>query len=535
MVTVADAVLVDSALPVLAAVAVDVSVTQFAIPSDPRRVIQAADPQRTVAFTRETFASAIGSWGVEVSTEPSPRDPRSRAPMLSGRVVQVSTARWLLARGRLPVERRGWARAAVRRRPSFHGRTQDRLDILVTTRQGEWTAAGARRARLHEAVTAVTSAAQDRHLTITGIRSPSAGFSEGQWRTENPLADPTLEGTDPHLARGLNARVTIALDDPTTDDRIGILARLLAEAEDSGWGLHVADRRYGALRGHWVCLRGLTNEADPGGGSVASGHLMPVTVFGPSRRGSQATVVNALAGLPLIAITATTLADVDVVHAIVEMPLDRADRQTTPTLTRTGEIDGVGLGEVRARLGLPGPSPGERASGTDEPEEADDAYVAVLGIALPAADLRVTAEEAPIWLQYEVRELTDGAPEPEYLSDILDLFAGRAELAGPPTVEYHRQRWVDARRRLRIDRVKLAVRLVPEPHAVESESESGSESGSESSPELPRVDDRLLDLCEAVQNAQRIADTGGSGSTRGRIANFRVAARERWLGSWLDA
>lgn len=496
--TVAASTLVTSALPVVVSREVHLTVTHLVVPGGART--GGEDIHTTVDSAREVFATAIGSHGVEITTG-GPADSHQRAPQLAGRLVQpVSGRLGRLRAGRLPLERRDWAGLAVRRRPAFHGRTADRLDILVTTRPGEWPPASAARAGLREALSSVASQARDRGLVVTAIRSPSAGFTRDQWQATDPDDDPPLEGTDPHLARGINARVTVAFDDPTQDDRVGLLAAVLADADGHGWGLHVADRRYGALRGQWVCLRALT--ADPiDVSSDPAASLVPETFVGPSRSGSSAAVLDSLAGRPLLAFVGTGLDGVDVMHVLLEDPADRPRRPPGPPAGQTSWTVG--------------PEPVDERYAT--PDTAD--YKVVRGSPIPAGDLSAATGQVPVWLQYEVRDLSHGDPEPEHFAGIIGLFDKQPEVLRT-TVEYHRQRWVDARRRVRVERAKLALTL----SLAEARAGQGS---------VPTTDQRLLDLCEAVQNQHLRRRTDGAGRG-GRVANLRIAARERWLGSWLD-
>jgi len=408
--------------------------------------------------------------------------------------------------------------------PDFLFDFADKLDVLLTMAPDGWHPSAGQAAILTEAVAEATMCAGVRAaLPVTFVRSPSAGFSAAQLRRP-------VDGDDPTLARGATLRLTVGLDRADEGARVTLLQSLTDYAGRRGFGLRVADRRYGTISGKWIVLQRIdprvlertTAEANeraaPLGWEPDSGDTALLTVIGPSRQGSFAAVAAALAtaGIQIRAVTCLSLQDLAFVHAEVIVPGgDGPSTELRSLLSRQGSRPSTLVDLVR--------------------DLAPDAPV--LGDALrlrPARGHQCLLSGpfraagggsalSPVWASWEVRDAG---------TDVGDTGTAQALVArfrAHPRVTTCRLEYQRFRRRSGdqiAERVKLGVAL--------RERDDPAATGAESS------DDPMAEVCLAIQQALRVP--GAWGPPPGtdprarppRLVSFRVAPRERWLGTWLD-
>jgi hypothetical protein len=424
-------------------------------------------------------------------------------------LVRVSPERHGRAVVRRPTE---WT-ALVRTEAAFFYTFTDKVDLLLTLSPGEWSPTDRAAA---ERVTALTCdvladvSSPPHHRPVTFVRSPSVGFravpEDPVDRTDAGPGPWGSQARDPLLARGVNVRITVGLDDRDHESRQSLLARVVATARRHGAALHVADRRFGPLTGRWVPVQGLAAPTAPAVVVAPTGvpsRVQQVTVLGPARQGSFASLLAALreAGVATAALTALSLQDVS---AIMLMVADGA--------VPAGDYD---LDEYLARHGSPG--------GTDRTAARGYRCLVSPPVAVPDHG---AGTGHPVWVSWEVRELTARA-QPAPGSGWRTVLA--AVLAHPEVVdaqvEYHRMRRMSPTST--VERLKLAVTL------REGDGDTAA-----------RLDALCRDVYHEVLRRER-QDRDAAAASRprpdrtaargpGRMVRVRVEARERWLGSWID-
>lgn len=381
--------------------------------------------------------------------------------------------------------------------PAFFYSFRDKLDVLVTVRAVPWTYDPDDGVVLTSLLRDLTGAARDFGLPTTFVRSPSAGFLD----SPRDMGSPAANGRDPVLARGANVRLTVGLDSEADDARIGFLHRVDGIAAAAGAALHVADRRFGPLSGHWVPVRALV-ERPPRPGARSDGApttdvagVTLVTVVGPARLGSFSAVLAGFddAGLTVHAASCLSQQDVAAVQALL--------------------ATGAGAPALDA-----GPLSDFLASVAGRPVAVDEAargHVCLASAPVSPPDGDPSAAGHPVWASWEVRDLDPEHPgaSPSGTAAALLTRLRATGRVGTVQPEYHRVRRSSAT--TLVERLKLAVPL------------------------LPGAGTHTLDeVCAAVwsdlQRDRRLPGGSSPGTTRSRVVRLRLAARERWLGTWID-
>jgi hypothetical protein len=402
--------------------------------------------------------------------------------------------------------------ALVRTEAAFFYTFTDKLDLLLTLSPGRWSPTDRATAARVTALTCDVLAdigSPPHHRPVTFVRSPSVGFRdvpvEPLDRADAGAGPWGSQSRDPLLARGVNVRVTVGLDDRDHEARQSLLAQVVATARRHGAALHVADRRFGPLTGRWVPVQGLPGpESGPGSppGAGEPSRVQQVTVLGPARQGSFASVLSALhrAGVATTTLTALSMQDVSALMLTV------ADGRSP-----AGEYS---LDDFLVRHGGP--------PGTDATAAHGYRCLVSPAVAVP----RSPADAGhPVWASWEVRERAAHGSHASGAGWRMVLATVREHPAvDGAQVEYHRMRRTSTTST--VERVKLAVAL---------RDGAGDVAG--------RLDTLCRDVYHEVLRRERqdrgaaaLAAPNGAPRTpgTGRMVRLRVEARERWLGSWID-
>jgi hypothetical protein len=406
--------------------------------------------------------------------------------------------------------------ALVQTEAAFFYTFTDKVDLLLTLSPGGWSptdrASAARVTALTCDVLAAVSS-PPHHRPVTFVRTPSVGFRDVP---EEPIdrddAGPGPWGSqarDPLLARGINVRVTVGLDDRDHASRQSLLARVVATARRHGAALHVADRRFGPLTGRWVPVQGLVGPVPqhraPEAGEADPSRVQQVTVLGPARQGSFASVLAALreAGVATAALTALSMQDVSVLLLMV------ADGAAPP-----GEY---ALDDYLSRQGSRG--------GTDRTPARGYRCLVSPPVAIPAPQ---ADGWHPVWASWEARELAavPAATESGWRMVLAAVRAHRGVTGAQ--VEYHRMRRTSPTST--VERLKLAITLRPGPGETAERLDALCRDAFH---EVLRRERRARDAAaEAAARPEQAAGPRPPGV--GRMVRLRIEARERWLGSWID-
>ncbi|MGF1646523.1 MAG: hypothetical protein ACFCVF_06350 [Kineosporiaceae bacterium] len=441
-----------------------------------------------------------GALAEPAEVQDHPGEPPGGSPY-DASLVRVARERPARTVARRPSE---WT-ALVRTEAAFFYTFTDKVDLLLTLSPGEWSPTDRPSAARVTALTCdvlAEIAAPPHYRPVTFVRSPSVGFRDVP---AEPLdfADPGSgpwgsQASDPLLARGVNVRITVGLDDRDHESRQSLLARVVATARRHGAALHVADRRFGPLTGRWVPVQGLaqpTTPSEPAAGPApAAGdpsRLQQVTVLGPARQGSFVSVLAALreARVAAAALTALSMQDVS---ALMLMVTDGA--------VPAGDYH---LDEYLARHGAPG--------GTDRTPARGYRCLVSPPVAMPEPR---PGTGHPIWASWEIRgPAAPSPPSPESgWRMVLAAVLAHPEVADAQ-VEYHRMRRTSPTSTM--ERLKLAVTLHGQPGDT-----------------AERLDALCRDVFHEVLSRERQARVAANAARR--MVRVRVEARERWLGSWID-
>lgn len=341
---------------------------------------------------------------------------------------------------------------------------------------------------------AAAAASEETAAPILLLQSPVAPYRP--W----PPWPESRTGEPPKIARGMAIRFSAGVDSDNSDGRLALIHAAVEIARDHGLQLHLADRRFGRVRGEWkeavayVPERYQECRAAVGAVEGAIRQAALVTFVGPARVGSSAALLKVLAecGVGVLAVVVASLQDLAFVNLAVAVPRDGSGRAVGPD-ERVMAADG-GLRWLVDHCGGSGVVPPSIVGASD--------YQACLTGPM-AWEADADAQTHPLWLQWHTAEA-----EHESLmvvDDVLAELLNHSDVVTEARLAYCRSRMMGDGR---VCSAKLAIRVTPGPED-----------------ELP---DRLSVLCRMTQ--ANVEWKWTHERPEARSVGLKVAWRERWLG-----
>jgi predicted amino acid-binding ACT domain protein len=364
-------------------------------------------------------------------------------------------------------------------------------EFLLSVDENVWTPDCTDALLMTEVFAKVADAAADgAKAPILMLQSPVAPF-------RTALAH--RSGEPPKISRGAAVRLSVGVDSDKSDARLELIAKVAGVAQEYGLRLHLADRRVGRVRGEWKEAvaavaevyqekRRLARLPD-----VQPRHALLVTLVGPARVGSSASILKALADrrVGVLAVTVASLQELAFINLVVPLPPSDDGAPLTEDQRLLPASDGIEW--LASRYGVDMES-------TDLPRAADYQMCSTGPFAWSADG---AFENRPLWLRWEspVGEDTSLRVIDDVIEELL-----RAEIVEHAQLDYCRSRMTGNGR---LCSAKVSVRL----------------SADIDSDDLP---DRLSVLCRSTQanvewNLMRRDPTL-------HTVRLKVAWRERWLG-----
>jgi hypothetical protein len=294
--------------------------------------------------------------------------------------------------------------------------------------------------------------------------------------------------------------------------RIALMCALAALATENGFGLQVADRRFGRVRGEWWSVlpqdgtRYAARKAELFGWAPDSvpAAVQLLTFVGPARLGSSSAIAQDLLArnVGMLAVTESSMQEIAFINMVVPLAPARIGRARLSSATLS---IADGLGQTASECGLTRRRAVRGKSRITE-TAATDYRLLRTGPMRPPIKESVAAVEYPLWLSWEM-------PMSELLrrTDVAELVANQLREAtdrvAGARIDYYRARVLPDGHV--IGRAKIALSLVDEVREAE----------------IPKT---LSELCPWAQreSVARLLDQDVPLSA----IRMRLAWRERWLG-----
>lgn len=352
----------------------------------------------------------------------------------------------------------------------------------------------------------VAAAAADDGAPVLFLQSPVAPFRDParQFRVDG-------SGEAPRTANGMALRMLVGLEHSSRGKRIALMCRLAALATENGFGLQVADRRFGRVRGEWWTVlqpnedRYAARKAElfswaPDGVPTA---VQLLTFVGPARVGSSAAITADLMArnVGVLAVSEASMQEVAFINLMVPVAPARIGRAR---LSSACLSIADGLGQTASECGLTRRQ-AVRAKSRIRSSAATDYRLLRTGPVRPRIKESASAHDHPVWLSWGLPH-TAGHP-PDVAELVAEQLREAKDRVLDARIDYYRARVLPDGRVT--GRAKIAVSLADDvPFTV-----------------VPAL---LSELCPWAQResvARLVGEDVPLSATR-----LRLAWRERWLG-----
>jgi hypothetical protein len=393
--------------------------------------------------------------------------------------------------------------------PDFLYDTDHSVEVLLTLDHDPWRPTYTDSLMItlaYQGLTAAAAAGGAGGAPVLFLQSPVAPFRDPgrQFRVDG-------SGEAPRHANGMALRMIVGLEQDNHGKRIALMCALAELARENGFGLQVADRRFGRVRGEWWSVlppdgkRYLARKADLFGWApdAVPSAVQLLTFVGPARLGSSAAIASDLLSrnVGMLAVSESSMQEIAFINMVVPLAPARIGRARLSSTTLT---IADGLGQTASECGLTRRQ-AVRAKSRVTDSAATDYRVLRTGPMRPPIKEWVSTVDHPLWLSWGLplvgRKLPDVA---ELVATLLRTATDRVSTA---RLDYYRARVLPNGNVT--GRAKIAVSLVDDVDP-------------ENIPEL------LSELCPWAQReavAHLMADDVALGAIR-----LRLAWRERWLG-----
>ncbi|HYQ67030.1 hypothetical protein [Actinophytocola sp.] len=419
----------------------------------------------------------------------------------------VTTSRIAVRRQETNGHARGLFAGSVVINPDFLYDTDHSVEILVTLDHEPWRPTYADSLMITLAYQGMTAAAAAGHgAPVLFLQSPVAPFRDPgrQFRVDG-------SGEAPRVANGMALRMLVGLEQDNHGKRISLMCALAKLATVSGFGLQVADRRFGRVRGEWWSVlppdrdRYEARKAELFGWApdVRPSAVQLLTFVGPARPGSSAAIASDLLSrnVGLLAVSESSMQEIAFINMVVPLAPARIGRARLSSATLP---IADGLGETASECGLTRRQ-AVRSKSRITDSAATDYRLLRTGPMRPPIKETLATVDHPLWLSWGVPS------EALRRTDVAELVVAQLREATDRVaiarIDYYRARVLPDGHV--IGRAKIAVSLVDGvPEA-----------------DIPGL---LSELCPWAQR-EAIARLLGDDLPLTAI-RLRLAWRERWLG-----
>jgi len=465
-------------------------------------VVPPTAPDRTAT---ETLAFHVAGVGFQVHTW-TPTTP-------SKQQEGVTTSRIAVRRQETNGHARGLFAGSVVINPDFLYDTDHSVEILVTLDHDRWRPTYADSLMItlaYQGMTAAADAGGDDPLgaPVLFLQSPVAPFRDPgrQFRVDG-------SGEAPRVANGMALRMLVGLEQGNHGKRIALMCALAELATENGFGLQVADRRFGRVRGEWWSVlppdreRYAARRAELFGWAptVRPSAVQLLTFVGPARLGSSAAIAADLLSrnVGLLAVSESSMQEIAFINMVVPLAPARIGRARLSSATLP---IADGLGQTASECGLTRRQ-AVRSKSRITNSAATDYRLLRTGPMRPPIKESLATVDHPLWLSWAM-PLSDAARRVDVAELVVEQLRAATDRVSVARIDYYRAR-------VRPDgrftgRAKIAVSLVDGIREAD----------------IPAL---LSELCPWAQResvARLLGDDVPLGAVR-----LRLAWRERWLGN----
>jgi hypothetical protein len=407
-----------------------------------------------------------------------------------------------------PGPARGVFTGSVVINPDFLYDTDHSVEVLLTLDHEPWRPTYADSLMItlaYQGMTAAAAIGPDDGAPVLFLQSPVAPFRDPgrQFRVDG-------SGEAPRLANGMALRMIVGLEQDNHGKRIALTCALAELATENGFGLQVADRRFGRVRGEWWSVlppdrkRYLARKAELFGWApdAVPAAVQLLTFVGPARLGSSAAIAADLLSrnVGMLAVSESSMQEIAFINMVVPLAPARIGRAR---LSSTTLAISDGLGQTASECGLTRRQ-AVRAKSRVTDSAAADYRVLRTGPMRPPIKEWESADDHPLWLSW-------GLPLGDKLPDVAELVASLLRTA------------TDRVATARIDYYR--ARVLPNGNVTGRAKISVSLTDTTPADDVPAI---LSELCPWTQR-EAIAHLMADDLSRGAI-RLRLAWRERWLG-----
>jgi hypothetical protein len=462
--------------------------------------VEVVPPTARDRTATETLAFHVAGVGFQVHTW----TPVTPSKQQDG----VTTNRIAVRRQETDGHARGVFAGSVVINPDFLYDTDHSVEILLTLDPDPWRPTYADSLMITLAYRGMTAAAAaGTGAPVLFLQSPVAPFRDPgrQFRVDG-------SGEAPRVANGMALRMLVGMEQDNRNTRIELMCALAELANENGFGLQVADRRFGRVRGEWWSVlpqdrkKYEERKADLFGWAPAA---MPtavqlLTFVGPARLGSSAAIASDLLArnVGLLAVSESSMQEIAFINMVVPLAPARIGRARLSSATMP---IADGLGETASECGLTRRQ-AVRGKSRITDSAATDYRLLRTGPMRPPIKESVATVDHPLWLSWGM-PLSDALRRLDVAELVVEQLLEATERVATARIDYYRARLLPDGRV--IGRAKIAVSLV------------------DGVPEID-VPALLSELCPWAQR-ESIARLLGEDLPLTAI-RLRLAWRERWLG-----
>jgi hypothetical protein len=402
---------------------------------------------------------------------------------------------------------RGMFAGSVVINPDFLYDIEHSLEILLTLDHTPWRPTYADSMMIMLAYQGMTeAAAADDGAPVLFLQSPVAPFRDPgrQFREDG-------SGEAPRVSNGMALRMLVGLEQGNRGKRIALMCALAALATENGFGLQVADRRFGRVRGEWWSVlppdraRYAARRAERFGWApdAVPTAVQLLTFVGPARLGSSAAIAADLLSrnVGLLAVSESSMQEIAFINMVVPLAPARIGRARLSSATLSVAD---GLGQTASECGLTRRQ-AVRAKSRITDSAATDYRVLRTGPMRPPLKESVASVDHPLWLSWGL-PIGDRRP-PDVAELVVAQLREATERVTGARIDYYRARILLGGHVT--GRAKISVSLVP----------------GVADTEIPAL---LSELCPWAQReavSRLLSDDLPLTAIR-----LRLAWRERWLG-----
>jgi hypothetical protein len=399
---------------------------------------------------------------------------------------------------------RGTFAGSVVINPDFLYDIEHSVEILLTLDPDPWQPTYADSLMVTLAYQGITAAAAaDDGAPVLFLQSPVAPFRDPgrHFRVDG-------SGEAPRVANGMALRMLVGLEHGNKSKRIALMCTLATLAAENGFGLQVADRRFGRVRGEWWSALAPNRERYTERREELFGWapqnpptaVQLLSFVGPARLGSSAAIASDLLSrnVGVLAVSEASMQEIAFVNLVVPLAPARIGRAR---LSSTTLSVADGLGQTASACGLTRRQD-IRAKSRISNSAAADYRVLRTG---PMHPEHPTTREYPVWVSWALP--IQGRKLPDVAELVVSQLRSATDRVTDAHIDYYRARVLPAGHVA--GRAKISVSLVDGVTAAT----------------IPAL---LSELCPWAQReavARLLTDELPLSAIR-----LRVAWRERWLG-----